>query len=67
MKKVEVTGLPPIKNVNYEGGKPDKDKKNWLCPNCNSRPPGQMMSVKDGLPTKYYCIYCSHQLIFKEI
>ena len=41
-----------------------KYENNWLCPNCNSRPPAQMTAERDG---KHYCIYCDEHLDFEKI
>ena len=49
--------------IKYENNKPDKNKENWLCPRCNSRPAAQMVSEKDG---ESYCIYCGEKLNFED-
>ena len=50
-----------MKTVKFEEGKPNKDGSNWLCPNCNNRPPAQMIMERDN---RHYCIYCNYELIF---
>ena len=41
-------------SVIWQGGKPDKDGWNWLCPKCLSRPPASATKLIDK---KNYCIY----------
>ena len=49
--------------VIYENSKSNKDKSNWLCPECKRRPPAQMVTVRDK---ECYCIYCGGHLEYED-
>ena len=48
----------------WEGGQPNDDKTNWLCPNCGQRPPANATIVRGE---KNYCLYCGEFLPFVPI
>jgi len=49
--------------VIWENGKPDPNRRNWLCPECRRRPPASAVRIKDGEP---HCIFCGTFLDFDE-
>jgi len=52
-----------LPTVVWQGGNPNEDRSNWLCPTCLSRPAGSRVFTNDE---KLHCIYCGTLLVFQK-